>query len=65
MCLQNIYFLLNLLHHLFYHILSSPDSNSIFMHSLDGRRRNIKTFDIDLATSKHSRNLVQQTGDIF
>ena len=35
------------------------------MHSLDGRRRNIKTFDIDLATSKHSRNLVQQTGDIF
>ena len=34
-------------------------------HSLDGRRRNIKTFDIDLATSKHSRNLVQQTGDIF
>jgi len=65
MCLQNIYFLFNLLHHFFYHILGGPSSNSIFMHPLDGRCRNIKTFDINLAASKHCRNLVQQTGDIF
>ncbi len=65
MGLQHIYFLGNLLGHLFNGILVRPSGNGIFMYPLDGGGRYIQTLDVYLPAGKHSRHLIQQTGKVF
>ena len=63
--LDNVNFLLYLLHHLLYRILISPGRNCIFMYAFNRRRGYIQAFNIYLPTGKYSRHLIQQSGDIL
>ena len=65
MCLQHVYLLRYLLHHLLNRVFVCPCGDGVFMHALDGRCRHIEALDVDLPPREDGCHLIQQAGDIF